>query len=70
MLTFDRDLSTMTYILSNAKYDFYIHKVGDKSPLWYTEALLRGTNKSATQAGFKTRKQAKACALTWAGWMK
>lgn len=66
MLTFDRNIALMTLVCENALYDFYIHKVGS---VWYTEALLHGTNQSAVMAGFSTRKMAVAAATAWMGWM-
>lgn len=66
MLTFSRNIALMTLVCENARYDFYIHKVGSA---WYTEALLHGTDQSAVQAGFRTRKMAVSAAIAWQGWM-
>lgn len=55
----EKDLSKMTKIAENEKYDFYVRKFGKTD--WYAYAMEKGTNRM---------KSIVEIVNSWAGWMK
>ena len=70
MFTFKRNLADLVLVCSNDKYDFYLHRVGQTHarPIWYTEALFRGTDEGSMMAGFRTKRAAVEAAHAWKEW--
>ena len=64
----EKDLSKMTKIAENEKYDFYVRKFGKTD--WYAYAKEKGTNIAVTMAGTNRMKSIVEIVNSWAGWMK
>ena len=64
----EKDLSKMTKIAENEKYDFYVRKFGKTD--WYAYAMEKGTNIAVTMAGTNRMKSIVEIVNSWAGWMK
>lgn len=62
------DLTNCTLMNSNETYNFYLTpKIGY---YYYCYAVIKGTSKRTTMAGFSQKKCAIRCINAWVGWMR